>query len=79
MVPGGVAIPWYSRIARSIAAALPALLLTQSASLALLVSAILARCTLCLSELARSYPTPAARRAAAPKPDLLYRLKRLSR
>ncbi len=33
--------------------------------------------TLCLSELARAYPTPKERRVAAPKHCLLHRLKRL--
>ena len=48
-------------------------------NLALLVSAILKKRTLCLSELARAYPTPEERRVAAPKHDLLHRLKRLWR
>jgi hypothetical protein len=52
---------------------------TQAANLALLVGALLARRTLCLTDLARAYPTPAARRVAAPQHDLLHRLKRLSR
>jgi hypothetical protein len=70
---------WYPRVRAAVAAALPGLLPTQAANLALLVSALLARRTLCLSELARAYPTPAARRVAAPKHDLLHRLKRLWR
>jgi hypothetical protein len=52
---------------------------TQAANLALLVSAILKKRTLCLSELARAYPTPEERRVEAPKHDLLHRLKRLWR
>ena len=72
-------MPWYPRVARAVAAAVPSLLPTQAANLALLVSAILAKRTLCLSELARAYPTPAVRRVPAPKHDLLHRLKRLWR
>jgi hypothetical protein len=52
---------------------------TQKTNLALLVSAILKKQTLCLSELARAYPTPEKRRVPAPKHDLLHRLKRLWR
>ncbi len=72
-------MPWYGRVHGAIQAALPFLVPTQATNLALLVSAILARRTLCLSELARAYPTPARRRVAAPKHDLLHRLKRLWR
>ena len=72
-------MPWYPRVARAVAAALPFLAPTQAANLALLVSALLARRTLCLSELARAYPTPAVRRVPAPRHDLLHRLKRLWR
>jgi hypothetical protein len=70
---------WYPRVRAAVTAALPSLLPTQAANLALLVSALLAKRTLCLSELARAYPTPAARRVPAPKHDLLHRLKRLWR
>jgi hypothetical protein len=72
-------MPWYGRVHGAIQAALPFLLPTQATNLALLVSAILAKRTLCLSELARAYPTPARRRVAAPKHDLLHRVKRLWR
>jgi hypothetical protein len=72
-------VPWYPRVRAAINAAGPALLPTQAANLALLVSALLAKRTLCLSELARAYPTPAVRRVPAPKHDLLHRLKRLWR
>src|SRR5215203_1417071 len=58
---------------------MPFLLPTQKTNLALLVSAILKKRTLCLSELARSYPTSEKRKVAAPKHDLLHRIKRLSR
>jgi Transposase DDE domain len=70
---------WYPRVARAVTAALPFLVPTQAANLALLVSALLAKRTLCLTELARAYPAPPVRRVAAPKHDLLHRLKRLWR
>ena len=72
-------MPWYGRVHAAIQIALPGLVPTQATNLALLVSAILAKRTLCLSELARAYPTPARRRVAAPRHDLLHRLKRLWR
>jgi hypothetical protein len=72
-------MPWYPRILTAINTAAPGLCATQAINLALLVSAILARRTLCLSSLARAYPAPAQRRAPAPKHDLLHRLKRLWR
>jgi hypothetical protein len=57
------------------------LLPTQATNLALLVSALLAKRSSCLSELARAYPRLALeqRRTPAPKHDLLHRLKRLWR
>jgi hypothetical protein len=58
---------------------MPFLLPTQKTNLALLVSAVLKKQTLCLSELARAYPTPKERRVASPKHELLHRLKRLWR
>ena len=72
-------MPWYPRVRAAVLAVLPGLAPTQAANLALLVSALLARRTLCLTELARAYPTPPVRRVAAPKHDLLHRLKRLWR
>jgi hypothetical protein len=72
-------MPWYYRVRAAIDAATSGLLPTQKTNLALLVSAILKKRTLCLSELARTYPTPNKRRVAAPKHDLLHRLKRLWR
>ena len=72
-------MPWYYRVRAAINAAAPFLAPTQQTNLALLVSAILKKRTLCLSELARAYPTPKERRVAAPKHDLLHRLKRLWR
>lgn len=67
---------WYPRILVAIKSALPRLAPTQATTLALLVSALLARRTCCLSALARAFPTPAQRRVAAPKHDRLHRLKR---
>jgi hypothetical protein len=72
-------LPWYYRVRDAINAAAPFLAPTQKTNLSLLVSAILKKRTLCLSELARAYPTPSQRRVAAPKHDLLHRLKRLWR
>jgi hypothetical protein len=74
-------MPWYPRIQVAIQHVLPSLLPTQATNLALLVSALLAKRSSCLSELARAYPraTPEPRRVPAPKHDLLYRLKRLWR
>jgi Transposase DDE domain len=72
-------LPWYYRVRDAINAAAPFLVPTQTTNLALLVSAILKTRTLCLSELARAYPTPEERRVAAPKHCLLHRLKRLWR
>jgi hypothetical protein len=72
-------LPWYNRAKAAINAAAPFLVLTQATNLALLVSAILKKQTLCLSELARAYPSPDERRVAAPKHDLLHRLKRIWR
>jgi Transposase DDE domain len=70
---------WYPRVRAAVATVAPFLVATQATNLALLVSAILARRTLCLSDLARVYPTPVTRRVARPKHDLLHRLKRLWR
>lgn len=72
-------VPWYYRVLSAINAAMPFLVPTQKTNLALLVSAILKKQTLCLSELARAYPTPEKRRVPAPKHDLLHRVKRLWR
>jgi hypothetical protein len=72
-------MPWYCRIREAINTAVPFLVSTQTTNLALLVSAILKKRTLCLSELARSYPVPAERRVGSPKHCLLHRLKRLWR
>jgi hypothetical protein len=72
-------VPWYCRVLSAINVAVPFLAPTQAANLALLVSAILKKRTLCLSELARAYPTPEKRRVRSPKHDLLHRLKRLWR
>jgi hypothetical protein len=72
-------VPWYYRVRNAINAATPFLAPTQRTNLALLVSALLNKRTLCLSELARAYPTPKKRRVTAPKHCLLHRLKRLWR
>lgn len=70
---------WYCRVRSAINTAAPFLVPTQKTNLALLVSAILKKRTLCLSELARAYPVPQQRRVASPKHCLLHRLKRLWR
>lgn len=70
---------WYCRVRSAINTAMPFLGSTQATNLALLVSAILKKQTLCLSELARAYPIPDERRVRAPKHCLLHRLKRLRR
>ena len=49
-------MPWYCRVRQAINTAMPFLVHTQKTNLALLVSAILKKQTLCLSELARAYP-----------------------
>lgn len=72
-------MPWYNRAQKAINAAASFLAPTQRTNLALLVSAILKKQTLCLSELARAYPVPAERRVREPKHCLLHRLKRLWR
>ena len=72
-------MPWYPRVLAAIKTAAPFLAATQAVNLALLVSAILAQRTCCLSALARAYPIPAQRRVARPKHGLLHRLKRLWR
>jgi Transposase DDE domain len=72
-------MPWYCRVKAAINTVMPFLVPTQATNLALLVSAILKKQTLCLSELARAYPTPEKRRVPVPKHDLLHRLKRLWR
>jgi hypothetical protein len=72
-------LPWYNRVLSAINTAIPFLIPTQRTNLALLVSAILKKRTLCLSELARAYPTTEKRRVPAPKHDLLHRIKRLWR
>lgn len=70
---------WYPRVLDGIKVAVPFLNVSQTTNLALLVSAILARRTLNLSHLARSYPISEERRVENPKHGLLHRVKRLSR
>jgi hypothetical protein len=72
-------MPWYTRVHAAINQALPTLRASQATNLALLISAILAKRTLCLSALARAYPCPAERRVARPKHTLLHQVKRLWR
>ncbi len=74
-----VQVPWYYRVKTAINVAMPFLASTQKTNLALLVSAILKKRTLCLSELARAYPSPEKRRVPSPKHNLLHRIKRLWR
>jgi hypothetical protein len=63
-------VPWYPRVLHAINTLLLSVLLpTQSTNLALLVSALLAKRTLCLSELARAYPRPAPEQRASPFPS----------
>jgi Transposase DDE domain len=70
---------WYYRARVAIDDAATFLAPTQKTNLALLVSAILKKRTLCLSELARAYPIPSKRRVGAPRHCLLHRIKRLWR
>lgn len=70
---------WYIQVHAAVQRALPTLRAMQAINLALLVSAILARRSLCLTALARAYPTPAVRRVARPRHDLLHRVKRVWR
>jgi DDE family transposase len=69
----------YERILGAIQAVAPSLIPSQLLNLALLINAILLQRTLCLSALARTYPTPPQRRRPQPKHDLLHRVKRLER
>lgn len=74
-------VPSYYRVKVAINAAVPFLAPTQAANLALLVSAILKKRTLCPSEPAGCYPTPEkaarprsrARPASPPKEALAFR------
>ena len=61
-------MPRYPRVLAAVRAAVPSQA-PQATNLALLTSAMLAKRTLCLSELARAYPPPAERRVARPKHD----------
>lgn len=69
-------MPYYGRIQDAINTATDFMAPTQKRNLALLVSAILIKRSLCLSELARAYPTPKSRRTLSPKHCLLHRLIR---
>ena len=74
---------YYSRVLIAFNTAVPFLAQTQAANLPLLDSAIPIKRSLCLTELARTVPTPVERRVPRPKPGtlwvLLHRLKRLWR
>ena len=70
---------YYTRVRCAVNGAVPWLCPTQATNIALLISAILIKRTLCLSELARAYPRSEQRRVPTPKHDLLHRLKRLWR
>lgn len=72
-------MPYYGSIQSAINSVMDFMVPTQKTNLALLVSAILLKQSLCLSELARAYPIPVNRRVSAPKHCLLHRLKRLWR
>ena len=65
-----------TRVRRAVNVAVPWLGPTQATNIALLISAILIKRTLCLSELARAYPRSEQRRVPAPKHDLLQRRQR---
>ena len=60
-------MPWYCRVKGAINTAMPFLVPTQKTNLALLVSAILKKQTLCLSEVARAYPTLQKQHVVAPR------------
>jgi hypothetical protein len=69
----------YARLLPLIKTCCPFLRATQAANLTWLVVALLTKRRLCLTTLAKAFPRPPARRGAAPKHELLHRLKRLSR
>jgi hypothetical protein len=70
---------WYPEIRAAVKRCMPFLLRTQGVNLALLVRAILIKRSLCITDLARTFPRPSERRVPNPKHDLRYRVKRLSR
>jgi hypothetical protein len=69
----------YARLRPLIKTLCPFLRATQAANLTWLVVALLTKRRLCLTTLAKAFPRPPTRRGAAPKHELLHRLKRLSR
>jgi hypothetical protein len=69
----------YARLLPLVKAVCPFLRATQAANWTWLVVALLTHRSLCLTTLAKTFPRPTTRRTAAPKHDLLHRLKRLSR
>ena len=72
-------MPCSRRVLPVIAVCCPFLLEPQAINLALLIGALLAKRSLCLTTLAKAFPVPAVRQVPAPEHELLHRLKRLSR
>lgn len=66
-------MPYYGSIRSAINSVMDFMVPTQKTNLALLLSAILIKRSLCLSELARAYPRSKNRRTPAPKHCLLHR------
>jgi hypothetical protein len=69
----------YARLLPLVKTVCPFLRATQAVNYTWLVVALLTQRTLCLTTLAKAFPRPPTRRTAAPKHELLHRLKRLSR
>jgi len=69
----------YARLLPLVKTVCPFLRATQAVNFTWLVVALLSQRTLCLTTLAKAFPRPPTRRTAAPKHELLHRLKRLSR
>ncbi len=69
----------YNRVRTAVNHTIPWLGPTQATNLALLISAILLKRTLCLSHLARAYPRSDRRRIPTPKHDFLHRVTRVWR
>jgi hypothetical protein len=69
----------YARLLPLVKRVCPSLRATQAVNFTWLVVALLSQRTLCLTTLAKAFPRPPTRRTAAPKHELLHRLKRLSR
>jgi hypothetical protein len=69
----------YTRLLPLVKSVCPFLRATQAVNFTWLVVALPSQRTLCLTTLAKVFPRPPTRRTAAPKHELLHRLKRLSR